>query len=261
MRRVYPNNRWINRLSALVVSALFVSLPEIGIASVTVDHTASPFSESLTRLALKEQEVDLPDDKPAGQLTIPETEGGFGPSLPVDPPTLDTLETDVPDEEPEPQEQVNVTIEYDLTKLPEPVGRMRELIIKAAETGDIEELRSLLGTGISQTELSIGGFDGDPIDFLKQNSGDGEGLEVLAILLDILQAGYAHLDQGEPEEIYLWPYFYSVPIDGLDDRQMVELYRIVTAGDYEDMQAFGSYIFYRTAITPDGQWKFFVAGD
>jgi len=27
------------------------------------------------------------------------------------------------------------------------------------------------------------------------------------------------------------------------------------------MKAFGTYIFYRVGITPDGHWAFFVAGD
>ena len=37
--------------------------------------------------------------------------------------------------------------------------------------------------------------------------------------------------------------------------------RLVTAGDFADMLEFGGYNFYRVGITPDGQWKFFVAGD
>jgi hypothetical protein len=42
---------------------------------------------------------------------------------------------------------------------------------------------------------------------------------------------------------------------------MVELYRIVTAGDVTDMKEFGGYNFYRLGISADGKWKFFVAGD
>ena len=44
-------------------------------------------------------------------------------------------------------------------------------------------------------------------------------------------------------------------------RQKVELFKIVTAGDYEDMKQFGTYIFYRVGITPEGRWAFFVAGE
>jgi hypothetical protein len=52
-----------------------------------------------------------------------------------------------------------------------------------------------------------------------------------------------------------------VPLDRLTPPQRVELFKIVTAGDYEDMKSYGAYIFYRVGITPDGRWQFFVAGD
>jgi hypothetical protein len=41
----------------------------------------------------------------------------------------------------------------------------------------------------------------------------------------------------------------------------VELFKIITAGDYEDMKTFDAYVFYRVGITPQGRWAFFVAGD
>ena len=52
-----------------------------------------------------------------------------------------------------------------------------------------------------------------------------------------------------------------MPLDKLDAKQRVELFKIVTAGDYDDMKQFGAYIFYRVGITPAGHWAFFVAGD
>ncbi|MET0940538.1 MAG: hypothetical protein ABWY13_04160 [Mesorhizobium sp.] len=150
---------------------------------------------------------------------------------------------------------------YDLAKLPEPVRRMRQLIVDTAQRGDIEGLRPLLGMGEGATQLSLGGIEGDPITFLRELSGDKEGHEILAILEEVLSAGYVHLDAGTPNELYVWPYFFAIPLDKLDARQRVELFKIVTAGDYEDMKAYGSYIFYRVGITPDGRWSFFVAGD
>lgn len=250
-------------LFAGLVALVTCGLPDIVKASI--DQHGIPGFQTVTgqKLALSDVGDVVPDNKPDGTLEIPEAveEADLPPVTNDDPPSTDTLETDVADGVDHARERANVTVSYDLTKLPKPVERMRELIVEAATKGNIEGLRPLLGVGGSQTELSIGGYEGDPIEFLKDTSGDGQGRELLAILLDIFQTGYAHLDAGEPTELYLWPYFYSVPIDGLDDRQMVELFRVITAGDYEDMQAFGSYIFYRTAITPDGQWKFFVAGD
>lgn len=111
------------------------------------------------------------------------------------------------------------------------------------------------------TQLSLGAIDGDPIKFVKELSGDSEGQEILAIMEEVLNAGFVHLDAGTAEEIYVWPYFFAIPLDKLTAPQRVELFKIVTAGDYEDMKTYGTYIFYRVGITPDGKWSFFVAGD
>lgn len=187
--------------------------------------------------------------------------------VPLPPPVTGT-----PDDEPDetapateegaevPAPAVIPEVQYDLERLPEPVRRMRQLIIEACETADIEALRPLLSQGEHGTQVSSGTGAVDPIEFLKEVSGDGEGHEILAILQEVLEAGYVHLDPGEQSEVYLWPYFFAVPLDSLTGPQRVELFRLVTAGDYEDMKAFGSYIFYRAGITPEGRWAFFLAG-
>ncbi|GGA92992.1 hypothetical protein GCM10011491_21350 [Brucella endophytica] len=152
-------------------------------------------------------------------------------------------------------------VEYDYSKLPAPVRETRERILAAAKSGDIEALRPLLGTGDDITALSLSGYEGDPIEYLKSLSGDSDGREVLAILVDLLDTGYVHLDAGGQNELYVWPYFFAYPIDKLAPPQMVELYQILTAGDFEEMKSFGAYVFYRIGISPDGKWQFFVAGD
>jgi hypothetical protein len=152
-------------------------------------------------------------------------------------------------------------IQRDFTKLPEPVQRMRTLILNAARKGKIEELRALIGTGETATNFALGGLEGDPIEHLKSLSGDEEGLEILGILIEILEMGYVHLDAGTDEEMYVWPYFFSWPIKSLTPEQKVEMYTVLTAGDVEDSVNFGGYIFYRAGIKPDGSWNFFVSGD
>ena len=152
-------------------------------------------------------------------------------------------------------------VEYDVTKLPFPVQKMRELIIAAAKTGSLESLRPLIGSGDDMTMLSLADTDGDPIAYLKRLAGDTDGQEILAIAIDILNSGYVHLDAGTPDELYVWPYFFAYPLDKLDAKQRVELFQIVTAGDYDEMKQFGTYVFYRLGITPKGRWRFFVNGD
>ncbi len=146
-------------------------------------------------------------------------------------------------------------------KLPAPVKAMRLKLIEAARSGDIQRLRPMIETGDDGTVLSFGDQPTDPIAFLRQNSGDGDGVEILAIMLDLLDSGYARIEPGSADEIYVWPYFTQVDVAKLTKPQLVELLRIVTAGDYQSMVDFGAYNFYRIGITPDGKMQFFVAGD
>lgn len=151
-------------------------------------------------------------------------------------------------------------VHYGEEGLPPAVRQMRRDILEAAENADFRRLRLIYEANDPPPTLSFGEI-GDPIEFLKQSSGDGEGLEVLAIMIEVLQAGWVHKNPGTPEEMYVWPYFTEIPLERLTDPQKVELYEIVTASDFEEMKTFGSYIFYRLGIGPDGTWYYFVAGD
>jgi hypothetical protein len=152
------------------------------------------------------------------------------------------------------------TIEYDLDQLPLPVRRLREQIIDAAITGDIEKLRLIFEANEGPPLISFDEID-DPIDHLKSLAGDPQGREILAILIEVLDAGFVHVDIGTPDEMYVWPYFARYPLDSLTAPQMVELFKLLTAGDYDDMKIFGTYLFYRAGIAPNGVWKYFLAGD
>lgn len=240
-----------------------LALSEIKREEVPASETEDPDADRIER-------EDLPpppsEEEPAEAETPPPpvTPPPVGVPVPLPDPIVipqdsEPAEDDaaVPDE---PTEAVP-DILYDVELLPEPVKRMRQLIMEACLSGDVEKLRPLLGIANGTTQLSFGNTPDDPIAFLRELSGDGEGHEILAILYEVLAAGYVHLDAGEPHELYVWPYFFAVPLDSLDGRQRVELFKIVTAGDYEDMKNFGAYIFYRVGISPEGEWIFFVAGD
>ncbi len=151
-------------------------------------------------------------------------------------------------------------IQYDPSALPTPVRRLREQIIEAASTGDPEKLRPIIEANGEPPMFAFGGVD-DPIEHLKSTSGDPEGREVLAILIEVLEAGYVHVDVGTRDEMYVWPYFARYAIEALTARQMVELFKLVYAGDYEDMMEYGHYFWYRVGIAPDGTWRYFLAGD
>jgi len=247
--RQIASGRLLVRLAAAAVGAILF----------LASHPAYALSE------IKREELPAPPGESQGEDQNP------GLTVPMPGPIQNPqAEEDEPIQEETPAESTRPAVDpegplpeiiQNLDRLPEPVRRMHSLILEAAKSGVIEQLRPLIGIGEDVTQLSFGGAEDDPIAFLKGLSGDPDGQEILAILEEVLSAGYVHLDAGTANELYVWPYFFAIPLDKLDPRQRVELFKIVTAGDYEDMKAFGAYIFYRVGITPEGRWAFFVAGD
>jgi len=144
--------------------------------------------------------------------------------------------------------------------MPEPVRRTRARLMEAARSGDMEQIRRLMEAQPEMPYVSFGD-PGDPIEYLKALSSDAEGREILAILLEVLETGFVHVEPGTPDELYVWPYFAQYPLEALTPSQLVELFTLLTAADYEDMRSYGSYTFFRAGIAPDGRWLFFLAGD
>jgi hypothetical protein len=146
----------------------------------------------------------------------------------------------------------------DLSRLPAPVARTRERLLTAAHSGDLQQL-----AGLMTDTLPIFSFtdEKDPVAFWKTNYPDSDGVEVLSILTLILESGFVRVDEGTPQEMYVWPYFVRMSLGALTPLQRVELFRMVTGADYKDMMKLGVYAFYRVGISPDGTWQFFVSGD
>ncbi|MDF1600491.1 hypothetical protein PZ895_12045 [Mesorhizobium sp. YIM 152430] len=225
-------------------------LPAVCLAGLILAVPAHAFSE------LQEVQMEEPEEQPDRE-SVPGVERG--PNLPdLEVPLPDPLRPATPGAK---VAEETPRVLYDVMLLPEPVRRMRESIMAACKAGDIEALRALLSTGPNATQLSLSAVVGDPIEHLKSLSGDDEGHEILAILYEVLAAGFVHLDIGTDDEIYAWPYFVALPIGDLTPPQRVELFKLVTAGDYEEMKAYGTYIFFRTGISPDGEWEFFIGGE
>src|SRR5436189_3466330 len=146
----------------------------------------------------------------------------------------------------------------DLSRLPAPVARTRERLLAAARSGDLQQLAALMTDSMPIFSFTD---DKDPVAFWKANYPDSDGIEVLSIMTMILDAAFVHVDQGTPQEMYVWPYFVRMSLDALTPQQKVELFRLVTGADYKDMMKLGAYAFYRLGISPDGAWQFFVSGD
>lgn len=234
----------------------------VGLALLLAASAATFSAHALTE---PKKEPDPVEQQDPGKAEVPSEQDQTGGSQTL--PMPDSL-IKKPGEDPAtdvttPGDTPEIPVEFvnDLNTLAEPVKKLRLALVEAAASGDIEKLRPLLGTGEDETQVTVGDAPEDPIAALKSLSGDQDGREVLAILLDIISAGAAHVDKGTPQEAYVWPYFAEKNLDTLSPPEIVELYRIVTAGDVADMKEFGGYNFYRLGISADGKWKFFVAGD
>lgn len=144
--------------------------------------------------------------------------------------------------------------------LPAPVARMRQRLLAAAYSGDLMRLRAVMQSNEMPPVLSVNEV-ADPIEYLKAQSGDGQGLELLAILTDVLESSWVRLAPGTPQEMYVWPAYAALPLDKLEPAQLVELYKIVTSSDLEEMKGVGRYTFYNVGIGPDGTWHWFKLAD
>ncbi|MDK9695653.1 MAG: hypothetical protein OEL76_04620 [Siculibacillus sp.] len=144
--------------------------------------------------------------------------------------------------------------------LPPAVARMRKRLLDAAYSGDLTRLKIVMQSNEMPPVFSINEI-GDPIEYLKSQSGDGEGLELLAILTDVLESGWVRLKPGTPQEMYVWPAFVALPPAELTPEQLVEIYKIVTSSDFEEMKGAGKYTFYTVGIGPDGTWHWFKPAD
>ena len=147
----------------------------------------------------------------------------------------------------------------DLSQLPAPVARMRERILAAARSGELGRLLAVMTSGETLPIFSQSSGQ-DPISYWRSNYPDSAGVEILATLIDILDTGFVRVDEGTPQEMYVWPYFARVPLTTLTAAQKVELFKIVTGSDYKDMLGTGAYNFFRVGIGRDGSWRFFVTG-
>ena len=144
--------------------------------------------------------------------------------------------------------------------LPPAVARMRKRLLDAAYSGDLQRLKIVMQSNEMPPVLSINEI-GDPIEYLKTQSGDGQGLELLAILTDVLEAPWIRTKPGTPQETYVWPAFAAMAIDKLEPAQLVEIYKILTSSDFEEMKGAGKYTFYSVGIGPDGTWHWFKPAD
>jgi len=145
---------------------------------------------------------------------------------------------------------------YDFSALPDPVKRMLTAIAGAAESGNIEAMRTVFESNELKPMVTTSFVD-DPIAFWKKQSADGTGRDVLAAMLNVLSTGYVRMGNGK-DEIFVWPYFAETDLAKLSPAQEVELYRIVPPELALAMKKSGKYSYYRLGVSPTGVWQYFL---
>jgi hypothetical protein len=148
------------------------------------------------------------------------------------------------------------TVLYDATATPKLVQRILRMIVLAAETGDIEEMRAVLESNELKPMVAAKHID-DPIAYWKAQSVDGTGRDILATMLDILSTGFVLKGKGDTG-MYIWPYFAEIDLTTLTPKEQVELYRLVPPKQAKAMMASGEYTGYRLGVAPNGIWHYFL---
>ena len=140
--------------------------------------------------------------------------------------------------------------------LPDPVAAMRDDILAAARSGDIENLREPIEWNeippVFGSSRAI-----DPIAELKLQSKLDNGRDILAVLVEILGMKPAHQSPGTVDDMYVWPYLAVTPPANYTAEMDVDALRLVSPGQLREMKQKNTYTHYRLVIGADGVWHFF----
>ena len=142
-------------------------------------------------------------------------------------------------------------------ELPQPVADVRERVFDAAVACDYDTLEQI---ALEQGEGFTFSYGAGPDDSAAahwrelEESGAEEPMRVLATILTL---PYTRNESGS----YAWPTAYSEAPTEEAWQALVDA-GLYTQEEIDGMRSGGTgYLGYRTAITADGDWQFFVAGD
>ncbi|MDB5507425.1 MAG: hypothetical protein JWR75_2063 [Devosia sp.] len=152
-------------------------------------------------------------------------------------------------------------VSRDLSQLPAPVQETYAALVAAAQSGDMASLGNLFDAQPSQPRVSFGDTE-DTVDYLKNESADGDGLETLAILASLLDSEFAALDAGDGSVLYVWPSLAVFDdLSALDATHRVEGIRIMGYQPFLGMAEYGGWLYWRLYLSAEGEVQAFIAGD
>ena len=140
--------------------------------------------------------------------------------------------------------------------LPGAVAETRQRVFDAAVACDYDTLEEIAleeGEGFTFSY----GAGTDASEHWREAEQSGEEPQPMRTLATILTLPYTRNESGS----YAWPTAYNESPTDEDWQALVDA-GLYDAETVEQMKTQGTgYLGYRTAITPDGDWQFFVAGD
>lgn len=145
----------------------------------------------------------------------------------------------------------------DEAALPAGTRDMLARIRNAAGTGDVQKLL----IPIQRNEvppLFERGAKQSPIATLKARSADGEGKEMLHILLRTLEAGPAALSSGAAPTQYLWPWFANIPYAKRGPAEQAASWGLVRVADIGLSTLTREPLMHRAIIGAEGTWQVFA---
>lgn len=148
-------------------------------------------------------------------------------------------------------------------KLPNNVADLRDVILTAARSGNIEELKLAFDVSGAVPDLGVSPRS-DPIKALKDRSVDPDGRDTLAAIVQMLEMPPVALPLGNDIEnnlIYVWPYLSTRPLDKLTPAEQVDLYRLVPPELVAEMRKKKRWLWWRLVIAADGTWTVFRKGN
>jgi hypothetical protein len=140
--------------------------------------------------------------------------------------------------------------------LPAAVADVRQRVFDAAvacDYGTLEQIALEKGEGFTFSY----GAESSAADHWRESESSEAEPKPMRALATILTLPFTRNESGS----YAWPTAYDESPSDADWQALVDA-GLYSAETVEQMKTQGTgYLGYRTAITPDGDWQFFVAGD
>jgi hypothetical protein len=140
--------------------------------------------------------------------------------------------------------------------LPPEVADVRQRVFDAAIACDYETLEQIADERGEGFSFSFGAAT-SAADYWREAEQSGEEPKPMRALATILTLPFTRNEAGS----YAWPSAYDESPTDADWQAVVDA-GLYSSEAVEQMKTQGTgYLGYRTAITPDGDWQFFIAGD